>query len=147
MVTTRENDARRTLTLSTAATPLKTNTLPIVLLVNSLSASASEIVAGALQDHKRAIIVGETTYGKGSVQTPFVLTDGSIVKLTIGKWFTPKDRSIDAEGIKPDIVSILTEADYAKQFDRQRDMAVQVLEKWIEKGQNIDTVISKFQKP
>lgn len=115
--------------------------------MNSLSASASEIVAGALQDHKRAIIVGETTYGKGSVQTPFVLTDGSIVKLTIGKWFTPKDRSIDAEGIKPDIVSILTEADYAKQFDRQRDMAVQVLEKWIEKGQNIDTVISKFQKP
>jgi carboxyl-terminal processing protease len=77
---------------------------PIVVVVNDGSASASEIVAGALQDHERALILGTTTFGKGSVQTLMSLPDGSGLKLTIARYYTPKDRSIQAKGITPDIV-------------------------------------------
>ncbi|WP_456448570.1 S41 family peptidase [Thiolapillus sp.] len=79
------------------------NGAPLVVLVNEGSASASEIVAGALQDHKRAVIMGRTTFGKGSVQTIIPISSKIAIKLTTARYYTPNGRSIQAEGIQPDI--------------------------------------------
>jgi len=76
---------------------------PMVVMINGGSASASEIVAGALQDHKRALIVGTKSFGKGSVQTIFPMTSGAALKLTTALYYTPSGRSIQAEGIVPDV--------------------------------------------
>jgi carboxyl-terminal processing protease len=78
--------------------------LPLVVLVNGYSASAAEIVAGALRDHGRAVIVGTRTFGKGSVQNIIELPDGSALKLTVARYYTPSGRSIQAQGIEPDMV-------------------------------------------
>jgi carboxyl-terminal processing protease len=90
---------------------------PMIIIVNNGSASASEIVAGALQDHSRAIILGTTTFGKGSVQTIIPLSDGSAVRLTTSKYYTPSGRSIQAKGIEPDIVVGETVKKHIKEKD------------------------------
>ncbi len=93
---------------------------PIVVLVNGGSASASEIVAGALQDHKRAVVLGTKTFGKGSVQTILPLDDNSALRLTTARYFTPKGRSIQALGIVPDITVEATPPKADKAEERKR---------------------------
>lgn len=95
----------------------KESDYPIVILINSGSASASEIVAGALQDHKRAIVLGTQSFGKGSVQTIIPLADDSGLRLTTARYFTPLGRSIQAKGITPDIV--VEQMDMPKQSRRE----------------------------
>ncbi|MDP2239613.1 MAG: S41 family peptidase [Burkholderiales bacterium] len=87
-----------------AKLPQGAKTVPMVVLVNGGSASASEIVAGALQDHKRAVIMGQQTFGKGSVQTILPLGNNTAIKLTTARYYTPNGRSIQAKGITPDIL-------------------------------------------
>ncbi|MBI5038096.1 MAG: S41 family peptidase [Candidatus Kerfeldbacteria bacterium] len=103
--------------------------IPIVVLVNEGSASASEILAGALQDNERATIIGTQTFGKGSVQDYEQFSDGSSLKLTVSKWLTPLGSSIDEEGITPDIVVEQSAEDYNNDRDPQLDRAQEELKK------------------
>ena len=121
------------------------NDAPLVVLVNGGSASASEIVAGALQDHGRALILGTTTFGKGSVQTILPMLNGAALKLTTARYYTPNDRSIQATGITPDVVSHPAETSQTPDGNasrlRESDLAGH-LEHELEKNQ-IATVDSK----
>jgi carboxyl-terminal processing protease len=99
----------------------------LVVLVDGGSASASEIVAGAIQDAGIGKLIGEKTYGKGSVQLPNALSDGSQLRVTIARWFTPKDRAIHGVGLEPDIVVPLTDDDRQAKRDPQLDRAVEFL--------------------
>lgn len=101
--------------------------IPMVVLVDGGSASASEIVAGALQDHGRAVLVGEKTFGKGSVQWPHELSNGAELRVTVARWFTPNDRAIHGEGLMPDIEVELTAEDVEADLDPQLERAVQLL--------------------
>jgi carboxyl-terminal processing protease len=101
--------------------------LPLVVLVNGGSASASEIVAGAIQDARRGVLIGEKTYGKGSVQLPHTLSDESQLRVTIARWFTPKGRLIHGQGLMPDILVPRTDEDIQAERDPQLDKAVEYL--------------------
>ncbi|MCS7062333.1 MAG: S41 family peptidase, partial [Anaerolineae bacterium] len=101
--------------------------LPMVVLVNGASASAAEVLAGAIQDYERAKIIGEQTFGKGSVQSPQTLPNGGQLRITIQRWYTPKDRAIHEVGIKPDYAVPMSVEDEAKGRDPQLDAAVEYL--------------------
>lgn len=102
--------------------------IKLVVLINAGSASASEIVAGAVQDYKRGLLVGEQSYGKGTVQTWLDLSDGGgAVRITFARWLTPKMRSVDKKGLVPDVLVVLTEADQSAGLDPQLAAAEAVL--------------------
>ncbi|MDD4880791.1 MAG: S41 family peptidase [Gallionellaceae bacterium] len=126
LTNSRENYLRHGDTDYLKSLPAWIKDVPMVVLVNGGSASASEIVAGALQDHKRALIVGTQSFGKGSVQTILPLANGTAIKLTTARYFTPNGRSIQAKGITPDIVAeeaTITEGSTAARMDvREADL-------------------------
>ena len=101
--------------------------VPLVVLVNRGSASASEIVAGAIKDNNRGVILGEQTFGKGTVQIPHTLSDGSEMRVTVAEWLTPSGKQISGEGIVPDIYVELTQEDFVDGRDPQLDRAIEYL--------------------
>ncbi len=103
--------------------------IPLVVLVNRGSASASEIVAGAIQDYGRGILIGERTVGKGSVQAQHELRDGSGLRITIAHWFTPHGRLIEGQGLIPDVEVYITDEDLASGLDPQLELALDYLER------------------
>lgn len=102
--------------------------LPLVVLINGGSASASEIVAGAIKDRGRGALVGEQSFGKGTVQLPHTLSDGSELRVTIAQWLTPNGDMIHKQGIVPDVVVERTQADFLDGLDPQLDRAVEYLQ-------------------
>ena len=124
-VIVKRRDAADELVKTTGAGQLKD--LPLVVLIDEGSASAAEILAGALQDYERAILMGEQSFGKGSVQELTDLSDGSSLRLTIAKWYTPNDRSINEVGITPDITVPMEASELGTENDVQLDAALDYL--------------------
>jgi carboxyl-terminal processing protease len=137
--------------------PAAAKTVPMIVLVNGGSASASEIVAGALQDHKRAIVVGTQSFGKGSVQTILPLSNNTAIKLTTARYYTPLGRSIQAKGIVPDVVveesanggvhDHIREADLERHLQNDKDQAAAVKETAAPKAQKSGKAKAKEAAP
>ncbi|MCH8518524.1 S41 family peptidase [Candidatus Gracilibacteria bacterium] len=106
----------------------------IVVLINENSASAAEITAGALREYNKAILLGAKSFGKGSVQQPFDISGGGLLKLTVANWYTPLGRNIELEGINPDIEVIFLEEDFENNYDRQLEEAKRLMQIYIEKN-------------
>ncbi len=102
--------------------------MTVVVLVNESSASASEVVAGALQDHARGFLIGESTFGKGSVQRTSILSDESQLRITVSRWYTPSGRSIEEQGLEPDLMIEMSLEDYTADLDPQLDAALDHIE-------------------
>ena len=145
VVIIKQNDITKNETLFTKQGTKNNTTIPLIILINDYSASASEIFAGAMQDHGRALLVGEKSYGKWSVQEPFDLGDGSIIKITTARWYTPKDASIDEKGITPDISVILTNKDYENIFDRQLKAAELIIRSQISMTGSLQDLKEKYK--
>ena len=106
--------------------------MPLCVLVNGNSASAAEILSGAIKDDKAGTLVGETTFGKGIVQNTYQLSDGSVVKLTVSHYYTPKGNDINGTGITPDVevkldASLLNRTDYTHDEDNQLQAAIEAV--------------------
>jgi carboxyl-terminal processing protease len=101
--------------------------VPLVILVNKNTASASEIVSGALRDVQHSPLIGEKTYGKGSVQLVYDLSDGSSLHVTVAQWYTPDNHQIQGQGLTPDIEAPLTDEDHAQNRDPQLDKALEYM--------------------
>jgi carboxyl-terminal processing protease len=126
IVSEKSSDAKEDITYNSSGIQRLRN-YPTVVLVNGGSASASEILAGALKDYKLATIVGEKTFGKGSVQALETLSGSSLLKVTVAKWYTPDGYSINDEGIAPDVIATTSEAAFNAGRDPQMDKAVNIL--------------------
>ena len=122
VVVTEKHGGKVTDELKSGGSPIL-NGIPTVVLINSSSASASEIVAGALHDHKAASLMGEKSFGKGSVQKLIGLTDGSMLKVTVARWYTPSGLNISEKGITPDTTVVRTVDDINANRDPQLDAA------------------------
>ncbi|NDJ84837.1 MAG: S41 family peptidase [Chloroflexi bacterium] len=124
--------------------------IPMVLLVDGFSASASELVAGALQDHERATVIGETTFGKGSVQSWRQLSNGGGIRITIARWFTPLGRSVEPDGLDPDIEVIYdapADEPYDRANDNQLQAAIEYLEELVPEGPQAQQTVPLLDVP
>jgi len=119
-------DVQSSKTLTTSG-PARLNNLPVAVLINQASASAAEIVAGTLQDFGRAIVVGQKSYGKGTIQDVIPFRDGSTLRITIAKWLTGKGQDINENGISPDFMVEISEEDVNNSFDSQLEKARELL--------------------
>ena len=119
-------DVQSSKTLTTSG-PARLNNLPVAVLINQASASAAEIVAGTLQDFGRAIVVGQKSYGKGTIQDVIPFRDGSTLRITIAKWLTGKGQDINENGISPDFMVEISEEDLNNSFDSQLEKARELL--------------------
>lgn len=126
VVVEQRRDGKVTDTMYTGDSP-QLEGIPTIVLVDSSSASASEIVAGALHDNNAATLVGEKTFGKGSVQDVATIPSGGDLKVTVAKWFTPKGKNISKEGIQPDVEVKLSDDDIKNKHDIQKDKAFELL--------------------
>jgi carboxyl-terminal processing protease len=126
-----EQDRDGTKVQYNSAGPSTFSSYPLVVLINQGSASASEILAGALRDDRGATIIGETSFGKGTVQKIMNLDGGSALKVTVAKWYTPSGQRIQDTGITPTIEVKMTADDYDNKLDPQRDRALQEIDKII----------------
>ena len=137
IVTTQGRTGSSNASFSASKFAAKAPNVPIVILINGGSASASEIVAGALQDYKRAIILGTRSFGKGSVQTLMHVGNHTAMKLTTAKYYTPHGRSIQAEGITPDIFVEQAKIEYAKHNADEKGIAESILKNHLKNDKDL----------
>ncbi len=128
-VVVQEKDRTNQITKHNAIGDPMLENYPTVVLINQGSASASEILSGALKDYKKATLVGKKTFGKGSVQEYQELGDGTAIKITVAEWLTPNNININKNGIEPDIDIDYTEKDFEKNIDPQLNKAIEILNK------------------
>lgn len=127
VVQQRQNNGEEVIDTLEAGSSAPLKGLELVVLINEGSASASEIVAGALADYDVATLVGVTSFGKGSVQTLNEFSDGSVLKVTVARWYTPNGNTIDEDGIKPDVKVEISEEDIKNENDPQKDKAFEII--------------------
>jgi carboxyl-terminal processing protease len=149
IVSTKGRDSKNDTVMSAGRFVPKAPKVPMVVMVNYGTASAAEIVAGALQDHNRAIIVGTTSFGKGLVQTFTQINKRAAVKLTTAKYYTPKGRSINATGIEPDVFIENAKVEYAEKKDKETSFTSSSIKSYLKKyntEEKVDDIIKTKDK-